>query len=367
MAAIPRSLRLLAFAGAVGVCLLGLAGEAAVGERSFGPAADGPVPDFTLTQTSTRDTLTLSAFSDQPILLFFYDGGDLASWNAISYVNEWHRRYAGDGLKVIGVHSPELEPLRLDYNGLEVTSLTRINYTAGMDPDRSIYSSYRLRNLPAYFVLRPGLEIAYATSDPKPYAQVETAIQSLLAELKPGIIHPFLVKPLRPTDDPAKTIIAATPRVDFGYLSGVIADCDSSGYDRQVRYSDSGQREKGKVYLEGYWRVGPTSIGHESKYASFGDRLRIIYSGKDVWLLAGFDYDSPQRVYIKQDRFYIDKAIWGKSVRGDEVGQPYILMRYSIPVHIVSNPTFGAHELELIPAEGDVAFYRLFFVDAVAD
>jgi peroxiredoxin len=367
MAAIPRTLRLLAFAGAVGACLIGFAREAVLGEGSPGPVAKGPAPDFTLTQTSTRDTLTLSAFSEQPVLLFFYDGGDITSWQAIPYVNEWHRRYAGDGLKVIGVHSPRHEPLRLAYNALEVTSLTRMTYPVGLDLDRSVYTTYGLGSLPAYFVLRPGLEIVGAYSAPKPYAQVETAIQSLLAELKPGIINPFLVRPKRPTDDPAKTILAATPRVECGYLSGVIADCDSSRYDKPVRYSDSRAREKGKIYLDGYWTVGPISIAHEGKYASSDDHLRIIYSGKDVWLLPAFNYNSPQRVYVKQDRTYLDRSVWGNAIIGDEAGKPYILMRYSLPVHVVSNKTFSAHELELIPAEGDVAFYYLFFQDGVAE
>jgi hypothetical protein len=42
-------------------------------------------------------------------------------------------------------------------------------------------------------------------------------------------------------------------------------------------------------------------------------------------------------------------------------------MQYSIPVNIVKNPAFGAHELEIIPAEGDVAFYYLFFVGDAAE
>jgi hypothetical protein len=367
MAVTPRTLRLLALAGAVGACLAGLAREAVPGGGSPAPVAKGPAPDFTLTQTTTRDTLTLSAFSDQPILLFFYDGGDISSWNAIPYVNEWHRRYAGDGLKVIPVHSPKLDPTRVAYNAIEVTSITKITYQVGLDLDRSVYATYGLADLPAYFVMKPGLEIVYATSDPKPYAQVETAIQSLLTELKPGIINPFLVRPMRPIDDPANKILAATPSVECGYLSGVLADCDSSRYDRPVRYEDSRGREKGKIYLDGYWNVGPTSVAHEAKYASSGDHLRIIYSGKDVWLLPAFEYNSPQRVYIKQDRVYPDRAIWGKAITGDETGKPYILMQYSIPMHIVSNRTFGAHELELIPAEGDVAFYCLFFESEVVE
>lgn len=191
MAAIPRSVLWLALAGAVGACLLGPPRETALGEGSPVSPVGGLAPDFTLTQTSTRDTLTLSAFSEQPVLLFFYDGGEMTSQNAIPYVNEWNRRYARDGLKVIAVHSPALEPLRVAYNALEVTSLARMTYPVGLDHDRAVYAAYGLGALPAYVVLKPGLEVIYSTADPKPYPQVETAIQGLLSEAQAGDHQPL--------------------------------------------------------------------------------------------------------------------------------------------------------------------------------
>jgi len=363
----PGRLRaVLRVGAAAGAALAGLAlltGRAAAPDQGLPARA----PDFTLTQTSTHDTLVLSDYSAQPVLLFFYDGGDMRSWSAIPYVNEMHRRYAGDGLAVVGVHWSRHEPLRLVYNAIEVVSARRVTYPVGLDLDGSVHGLYGLTDLPAYYVLRPGLEIAYATSGPKPYALVETAIQELLRQMKPGIIHPFLVKPLSPLDDPARTILRATPAIDCGYLSGAVADCDSTRYDRPFNYFDSWGRDKGKIYLNGYWTVGPNSMSHEAKYASSEDRLRIIYSGKEVWLLPSFPYGQPQRVYVKQDKSYLDRALWGKAIIGDETGRPYILMRYSIPTQVVSNKSFGSHELELIPAEGDVAFCYLFFEDGVAE
>jgi peroxiredoxin len=349
--------------------VLGLAWLLAISGKAHAPNEPEArlAPDFTLNQTSTRDTLTLSEFSGQPVLLFFYDGGDMTSLKALPYINEWHRRYAGDGLAVIGIHCPKLEPMRAVPNAAEVLARTKTTFRVAFDMDRSVYAGYGLGNLPAYVVLRPGLEIALATSDPKPYQRVEAVIQKVLAEIKPDIVNPFLVKPMWPTDDPANQILHASPRAVCGYLSGDVAGCDSARFDTMAVYVDPGDRQKGKIYLQGHWKVGSNSIIHENKYGGSGDHLRIIYSGKDVWLLPYFAYDSPQRIYVKQDNVYLDQSLWGKDMHSDDVGQPYIYMRYSVPVHVVSNRTFGSHQLELIPALGDVAFYYLFFDDGVAE
>src|SRR5688500_13374329 len=42
-------------------------------------------------------------------LIWFWDYCSLNSLRALPYVQEWHRRYADAGLRVIGVHSPQFE------------------------------------------------------------------------------------------------------------------------------------------------------------------------------------------------------------------------------------------------------------------
>ncbi|HVP57965.1 MAG TPA: redoxin domain-containing protein [bacterium] len=344
---------------------LGLAGLWLVSTQS-GAASSKPAPDFVVTDLVKGDTLRLAGLDSHPVLLFFYDGADMAGVNALPYVNEWDRRYEGDGLQVIGIHSPALEQMKIRYNAVEILSRAKVSFPVGADSDRAIYRAYSLSALPTYILMKPGREIVYQTSKPLAYAETETAIQKLLAEKKPGMVNPFLVRPLRPIDDPKAKVIPATPQVNLGYQYGSVADCDSAAYDKLRNFTDSGERQKGKVYLQGYWKVGPNSVAYEAKYRSSDDHLRIIYSGKSVWLLPCFPYAAPGRVYVKQDREYLLKPYWGKAIEDDPAGKPYIYMQYSIPVNIVTNPSFGAHELEIIPGEGDISFYYLFFEGDVA-
>ena len=323
-------------------------------------------PDFTIAECVNADTLHLAALEANPVLLVFYDGGAMMSYQALSYVNEWHRRYEGDGLKVIAIHSPALEPLKIKYNAIEVVARSHYSFAMGMDHERTVYAAYALSELPAYILVGPGRQIVFETSGPRAYAEVELAIQRLLAELKPGIVNPFLVRPIRPADDPKIKMLPATAETQMGYLAGNIVGCDSTVYDKFYNFTDSRERARGKVYLQGYWKVGPGSVAYEEKYRSADDHLRMIYSGKEVWLLRTCEYGARQRVYIKQDKNYLDRADWGDDVEGDGLGKPYIILEYSIPANIVKNRAYGTHELEIIPAEGDGAFYYLFFESEAA-
>lgn len=329
--------------------------------------APRPAPDFALPDVITTDSLSLSDLAGSPALLFFFDAGSMHSAAAIPYVNEWHRRYQGDGLKVLGIHSSEFEPMKLRDNVLESSYRQKISFPFCMDPEGTARAAYSLTILPSYVLLNERGEIVLETSAAKPYVDVEKAIQQMLAADRPDMKNPFLVKPLRPIDDPTKRILLGTPEVVLGYLSGKIVGCDSAARDTFYNYIDPGGRERGKVYLQGYWKVEPGSVSHVHKLGSSGDHLRIIYSGKDVWMLPSFPYDAPQRIYVKQDKTYIDKSIWGRDIYGDEVGLPYIRMKYSVPVHVISNKTFGSHEIQLIPTEGDVAICYIFFEDGVAE
>src|SRR3954451_2479684 len=48
----------------------------------------------------------------RPVLVEFWDFCRVNSLRTLPYVKAWHERYAADGLRVIGVHSPGFEPSR---------------------------------------------------------------------------------------------------------------------------------------------------------------------------------------------------------------------------------------------------------------
>ncbi len=318
-------------------------------------------PDFTIRQCVRADSIALSDYASSPVLLFFLDAGDVPCIHAFRYANEWTRRYRNDGLVVLGIHCPQFPPLKIRYNAIEVLTRAKLRFPVGLDMDWEVTSAYAITEFPTFVLLEPGKKIFYRTSGRKKYTEVEKAIQELLRQLKPDIIHPLLFKPVSPLDDPNVEELLATPQLILGYSSGLIHDCDSTKWDQFATYEDPRDKNKGIVYLEGRWKVEERATLHEQTYSGSHDHIRVIYSGKDVWVLPYFEFGTTPRVYIKQDRFYLSDKLWGKDVECDKFGRPYIYMKYSIPKHIVRNKEYGTHELELIPESGDVGFCYFFF------
>ncbi len=320
-------------------------------------------PDFVVNQCILADSLALSDLLGNPALLFFFDAGDRNSAPAYRYIRNWRLKYRGDNLAVIGFHVPGFKPLEDYANAVTAVADAELKIPIGMDFEGEVRAKYGIDTLPALVLIDPEGRIIFLTSDPDEYAMVEERIQELLREIKPGTALPFL---FNPEEDPEgrKTQGAGagpgpTPRILFGLAPGSIADVDSSGLGRYRLYSDSRGRERGKVYLSGRWRVDENVLTYTQSEESY---LRIVYSGKDVWLLAEPVGNAAVKVVLQQDRSYLDPELWGRDIKaGREDQLPFIVMRYGIPKHIVSNAKPGTHELRLIPIEGEVNFYYIHF------
>ena len=354
----PRNVVILLF-------ILTLGGGLVAGAGAEPAPGLGTAPDFTCYQAINADTLSMSDYLEHPVLLFFVDLGNVGHARCFPYARLLDKRYKGDGLKTIGIHCPPFEPLRVYRNALTVTARADITFPVGMDTEWEVYGRYQIDSLPTLLVLRPGGEIAFKTTGTRDFRAVEEAIQKILRELKPGTILPFLLEPLQPVDDPDLEILQPTPMVLPGHASGAVADCDASAFGKYVTYTDSGEREKGLAYLQGRWKVDEHTISHEQDVFGFEDYVRLIYSGQDVWVLLDFEYGDAPKVYIKQDRSFLPGELWGRGVLADKRGRPYIQPRNAVPVHVVKNHDFGAHELRLMPAQGKLNLVYLYFEPAV--
>src|SRR3712207_9120115 len=50
----------------------------------------------------------------RPVLVEFWDFCRVNSLRTLPYVQEWHRRYAAEGLRVVSVHCPGFPPARAE-------------------------------------------------------------------------------------------------------------------------------------------------------------------------------------------------------------------------------------------------------------
>ena len=146
-----------------------------------------------------------------PVLVHFFDYAQLNSVRTLPYVSEWARRYAGDGLSVLGVQAPRF-PFGADRNAV-AAGLERlgVGFPVAVDADRALWHSYGCEGWPSLFLWKQGGALGWFHFGEGEYAATEEAIQAELREADALRDLPPPMDPLRPTDAPGARVMPPTP------------------------------------------------------------------------------------------------------------------------------------------------------------
>lgn len=164
----------------------------------------------------------------RPLLVEFWDFCRPNSLRTLPYVRAWHERYAGHGLRVIGVHSPGFEPARDERAVREAVARLSIDYPVLIDTHFEVWREYENAGWPARYLFDGGARLFEYHYGEGAYAETELAIQELLGvEREP-------VAPLRPEDVPGALLAPQTADQPGAYrgpyeAGGVWAVLDGEG------------------------------------------------------------------------------------------------------------------------------------------
>jgi hypothetical protein len=136
----------------------------------------------------------------RPVLIEFWDFCRPNSMRTLPYLKAWHQRYGepagqdGEGLQVIGIHSPGFPPAREREAVKAAVARLEIGYPVLLDPDLEMWQEYENRGWPARYLFdQRGILFDYHYGEGA-YRETELAIQELLGiEREP-------LRALRPED-----------------------------------------------------------------------------------------------------------------------------------------------------------------------
>ena len=165
---------------------------------------------------------------DRPLLVEFWDFCRPNSMRTLPYVKSWHERYAGEGLRIVGVHCPGFEPSRDEQAVRDAVARLGIEHPVLIDSELELWQEYENQGWPARYLFdgRARLfEYHYGEGD---YVGTELAIQELLEiEREP-------LAPLRAEDEPGARLAVPTADQPGAYsgpyeAGGVWAVLEGSG------------------------------------------------------------------------------------------------------------------------------------------
>ena len=124
--------------------------------------------------------LTIASLKNQVVLIQFWTFSCINCQRTLPYIVQWHQRYAAQGLRVIGVHTPEFGYERDANNVKQALRKNQITYPVPLDNAYKTWQAYSNQYWPnLYLADRQGI-LRYSHSGEGAYDTTEQTIRRLL-------------------------------------------------------------------------------------------------------------------------------------------------------------------------------------------
>jgi hypothetical protein len=170
----------------------------------------------------------------RPVLVEFWDFCRVNSLRTLPYVKAWHERYAGHGLRVIGVHTGGFPCSRELANVERAVARLSIEHPVVVDSDLQVWDLYGNAGWPARYLWDQGGALFSMHYGEGAYAETELEIAELLGlDVEP-------LAPVRPEDEPGVLLPPQTADQPGAYqgpyeAGGIHVVCDGRG---ELRVND---------------------------------------------------------------------------------------------------------------------------------
>jgi thiol-disulfide isomerase/thioredoxin len=282
----------------------------------------------------------------------------------LPYLKEWNRRYAKDGLVIIGIHTPEFAFARDRANVAQAVKKFGITWPVLIDSEYKNWQAYGNNFWPRkYFIDLNGRIIADHGGEGS-YAESEARIQQMLRQLHPDIRFEKPMAPVRDTDKPGAICYPTTPELyagERGSLTGQHGNIQPFAPGTISTYTDPGTHQDGLIYLNGDWRTEKESLRHASATAGLNDYVALRYHALECNAVIKPEGGEPLRVVITQDGKPVARTDAGADIRYDEQNRSYILVDEPRMYRLTKNAKFGTYELRLASTSPDFGLYSFTF------
>lgn len=146
-------------------------------------AANTAAPDFAgANQWFNSAPLSMQSLRGKVVLVEFWTRECINCVHVLPHTKALYERYAGDGLVVVGVHTPEYDEEH-DANALnDAIGALDIKYPVAMDNDYRIWNAYGNRFWPAIYLIDRDGHVVYRHVGEGDYDRTEARIRQLLGK-----------------------------------------------------------------------------------------------------------------------------------------------------------------------------------------
>jgi cytochrome c biogenesis protein CcdA/thiol-disulfide isomerase/thioredoxin len=240
----------------------------------------GPAPALTkISQwlnTPAGTPVDLTSLHGKVVLIDFWAYSCINCQRAQPHITAWANTYAGSGLHVIGVHTPEFPFERDPANVAAATRQFGITYPVALDNMLSTFTNYRNQYWPAEYLIDATGQVRHLAFGEGHYTQTETLIRQLLSQTHPEVALPA------PTEvaDTTPTSSTLTPETYLNYSHTPNYVGTPLTHNKPATYRSPATIPANTISLDGTWTTD------DSYFAAGPDaRLRLNYNATNVYLV----------------------------------------------------------------------------------
>jgi thiol-disulfide isomerase/thioredoxin len=329
---------------------------------SLSPWLGQPAPALTgaLTWINSPE-IQLDQLRGAVTLIHFFDYNCVNCIRTYPYLQEWRRRYADAGLRVIGVHSPQYAFAMDPANVLSSLRRHQLTHPVAVDSNLQIAGAYTNRFWPRMFLVDRAGTIQFDQIGEGGYVELEQTIQKLLREMDPRREFPPVMTPVHDFDRPGAVCYPVTAELYLGHIRGTLANLEGAPSNSVVKFVLPAQRAEGRVFASGAWSVFDEYMRHAEDSDDLDDCLWVKYRAVEVNIVMKPESVYWMEVFVQQDNQPIPRTVAGADVQYTAEGASYIRVDEPRMYSVINRQPYGAYELRVCARGKGLSVYSFSF------
>lgn len=244
--------------------------------------------------------LHMDSMRGKVVLVDFWTYSCINCLRTIPYLKAWYEKYRGQGLIIIGVHSPEFAFEKDENNVRQAVHDLGIAYPVAMDNRFAIWNAFENDAWPAHYLIDGQGRIRDRHVGEGAYEETEQMIQRLLGELHQGVpaTNSSLVQVSGSGATAAATDTQRSPETYVGYgRQENFASPEAIKQDAPAEYSTPRTLDLDQWALSGKWRIAE----EDALSLTPGGTISFRFQGRDLHLVLGSRNRKPIRFRVTLD------------------------------------------------------------------
>ena len=316
--------------------------------------------------------LTLDDLAGKTVLLDFWTYTCVNCVRTLPRLKDWHRKYAGEGLVIIGVHTPEFDFEKIPENVARAASDFGLEYPIAQDNDFATWRAYRVEAWPSKYIVDAAGFVRYYHRGEGAYADTERVIRYLLAESGrdlSGIAPDSAPDPLPIAGARAADMETFQTREIYG---GALRNIAYGGayilnenYYESARaaadYAEPDELRNHFIALHGRWFAAAESIDHARTTDGYEDYIALRFFANEVNAVMGFDDGAPYTFRVTMDGEPVPKDAAGADLAYDANGDSVVEVDSPRMYQLIRREEVSSNRLELSPKDDRFSLFALTF------